>query len=1043
MFGITQQLFEDHPNYAKCILRLYSLDNTGETFQEVQGIPLQYHKDHAASNNTDHLTDAPFFGKDYLIVNRATAGQNAHPMYFAFDGTAINQLDAGTQFFIDTGWNPFLANFQSGLEFFTSDDYFLIVEHGNQFPEGGGVGRTYGHVYACSKVNTNHDISCQVVANDVTIRSKTLIKANLSNSGFYLGYFDITAGWNHGGVLGIRPFDRHFFQIGQDGIPIEVTQFPDGHSVGEINNLQFSPYSDMVIANSHVAGQVGDVLQTFETNPGNATTGTFLESPKAVDYSQGASTTWSEPGSLFSTSFVLSNGTVHFRLYHNNGFDYTSESQKKVVTSVNHLSRVTGVPDLRQTFTYPQTAFDFVFNHHILAYQFASVDVVNETAGKSVFKFYLDKFLESFIGSEFLEHGKLKVAEEWNGNPTAGYSLISSKTYTRSFFQRQDWPSLLKVPTLTKKAEISRSDLGGPLGGERTTTTDYLRYDGISGFPHFTKLHLNAGTPSEKWMVSQYLPKGLGQDPNGTDHIPVRNIIYSFPDEASIGSLSTAALDQPLNDTRAISDLRYEYNTNFEFLIDRAFGWRDEDQSLSRTELISGTDPEFKISENSFLKSEITRRNEFGQPTEISKVETDAPLNERRIYTTKIFEGRRSLPVVEFDNSRKENCDALLAENGNVFQIGGVDFDHAWQTNQVEFNSDMVHTGRFSFVAKTSYALVRDFFLRDVRQEKFGFVVSAWFYVPTGANPYFYLDRRSSAENPVPGGTAVGAPVGGITLYNQWQRWEAIIPYDELISGNLFNGDLANHVRVHLGMYSGTEVYIDDIVCRPNNSTFSLYTYNEDGALTSSTDANHVSKYPQYDYMMRSTGTRDENFWLGKEYSLHELTDIPAGDPKRNYEHAFENGNLVQNWSFENTGEGWFSPIPVDGFSYFNRIVATSENIKANTGRYAAMVDGNNPSANGTHLLISDMIPVKPNTTYKLTYAVMAPTLTGSVFPAINFSPSLSGNAVTHQIPGTPYTTSNYWSVGFAHQSDLLDHELIGGHIAHQPRNRTNFAAFG
>jgi RHS repeat-associated protein len=1011
MFGVVQQLFEDSPGHLKSILRLYALDNTGENFQEVQGIPFEYHKDHATSTNTDQLTDAPFFGKDYLIVNRSTAGQNAHPMYFAFDGSAIHQLDAGTQFFIDTGWNPFLANFQSGLEFFTSDDYFLIVEHGDQFPGGGGVDRSYGRVFACSKVNTNHDITCQEVANDVPIRSKTLIKANLSKSGFFLGYFDVTAGWNHGGVLGVRPFDRHFFQIGSDGNPIEITQLPGGLTVGGVSNLQFSPYSDMVITNSHVAGQNEDILQTFETNPGSATIGTFLETPKVVDYSSGVSTTWSEPGSLFSTSFVLSNGTVHFRLYHNNGFDYAPESQKKVVASVSHFSGVTGVPNLKQTFTYPSTAFDFVFNHHILSYQFANVEVANETAGKSVFKFYLDKFLEPFFGSEFLEHGKLKVAEEWSGNPTSGYSLISSKTYTRSFMQRQDWPGLLKVPTLTKKTEINRSDLGGLLGGERTTTTDYLRYDGISGFPHFTKIHLNAGTPDEKWMVSQYLPKGLGQNPNGTDHIPVRNIIYSFPDEASIGSLITAALDQPLSDTKAISDLRYEYSTNFEYLIDRAFGWRDEDQSLSRTELIGGTDPEFKLSENSFLKSEINRRNEFGQPTEISKVETQVPLNERRVYTTKVFEGRRSLPAAEFNNSRKENCDALLAENGDVFQIGGVDFDRAWQTDQVEFHSDKVHTGKFSFAAKTSYALVRDFFLRDVRQEKFGFVVSAWFYVPTGASPYFFLDRRASFGNLVPGGTAVGAPVGGAILYNQWQRWEAVIPYEDLIAGNLFNGDLANHVRVHLGMYSGTEVYIDDIVCRPSNSTFSLYTYNEDGAPTSSTDINYVTKYFEYDYMMRNTGSRDENFWFGKERSFHEFADIPTGEPKRNYEHSFKNGNLISNWSFENKGEGWFSPIPVDGFSYFNRIVAASENIKASTGRYIAMVDGNNSSATDNHLLVSDMIPVKPNTTYKLTYAIMAPNLTGTVFPAVNFSPTLGGNTVTHQIPGTPYSTSSYWSV--------------------------------
>ncbi|MDB5051606.1 MAG: hypothetical protein JWO30_4677 [Fibrobacteres bacterium] len=137
-----------------------------------------------------------------------------------------------------------------------------------------------------------------------------------------------------------------------------------------------------------------------------------------------------------------------------------------------------------------------------------------------------------------------------------------------------------------------------------------------------------------------------------------------------------------------------------------------------------------------------------------------------------------------------------------------------------------------------------------------------------------------------------------------------------------------------------------------------------------------------------------------------------ALSPARSYQWAFQGGNLMPNWSFENSLEGW-TENPQGGVTVDTRFKAAGSPItSAKTGSFVGMATraGNGAAAAS---LLSPIIPIRAcSTSYTLSFYYRASSVTGQVRPVVvwhaglngAFGTSLNGSNLANQGAWTLYT---------------------------------------
>jgi YD repeat-containing protein len=311
-----------------------------------------------------------------------------------------------------------------------------------------------------------------------------------------------------------------------------------------------------------------------------------------------------------------------------------------------------------------------------------------------------------------------------------------------------------------------------------------------------------------------------------------------------------------------VASSKVDYDPVFPYKVSKAYGWRDPGGTWDDEDLKQGPVPDFDPDANLFVASEVTRRDSLGQVLE-SIVEDGTARN----YSTVFHEGRAALPVGIVTGSRRDNAAVLTAENANVPQLLAswkLDRDGLWDAPGVTYDSAKVHSGRYSFKVTDNFGPSGNLHLKDVQEERFGFIASAWIYGDMDDEPIFSVSWRRGFDS-ADIREVRAAPVGGSYQRGKWQRWEALISHDSLVAGGMFADESGDFLRFYIGSldldttFSPIRViYVDDIVLRPDNSVFSLAAYNERGQPTHSTDTHHRTITHEYGFAGQRTVTRDE-----------------------------------------------------------------------------------------------------------------------------------------------------------------------------------------
>ncbi len=284
-----------------------------------------------------------------------------------------------------------------------------------------------------------------------------------------------------------------------------------------------------------------------------------------------------------------------------------------------------------------------------------------------------------------------------------------------------------------------------------------------------------------------------------------------------------------------------------------------------------GANPLFNVAQGWYPHSHLWL-NRFGQ--EEASVTYAGSSTESEGWTSIVREGKRSLPAAVFGGARKENSSSFMAENGPI--LGFIQpAANGWEFPPgCAFDSLEKRSGRYSLrINGSDYGPTINLHLRNVGEKRFGFVVSAWMR-SKGDAPILTVERRNNA------GEVVGAfhtkiPVGGTFKRGAWQRYEIVIGNDSLVGlENLFVGDSANgYLRIWAGNDVGQNdtVYVDDMVARPDDADFTLYTYEENGSLKTKTDSDHRLSTYEYDIYGQLIGIRDDRGRMFSEKSRHRI----------------------------------------------------------------------------------------------------------------------------------------------------------------------------
>jgi YD repeat-containing protein len=287
--------------------------------------------------------------------------------------------------------------------------------------------------------------------------------------------------------------------------------------------------------------------------------------------------------------------------------------------------------------------------------------------------------------------------------------------------------------------------------------------------------------------------------------------------------------------------------------------------TLDDDELKRGVDPIYLNSNGWEDRDVVEKRNAIGMPTQTRKVLSEAFGLSR--YTSYFYEGRRPSLIGTIDNAPLEDVAVLTAEFGP-----GASLDPngpwSWQGG-VGAISPKSHSGRYSLKLVRNPGLAIDIKLKGGAPLQYDYIVSAWIYSES-AVPSLKVQRFKN------GGTAydvfqTATPVGQVFVAKRWQRYQVRVTAAQLAGAeNLFSTvNSGDYLTVSIGASAATGIHVDDIVCRPSNTTVGLTAYNAKGQVTQAIDNNDLMTTFEYDAFGNLSATKDDVFRSYMSQSIH------------------------------------------------------------------------------------------------------------------------------------------------------------------------------
>jgi hypothetical protein len=337
------------------------------------------------------------------------------------------------------------------------------------------------------------------------------------------------------------------------------------------------------------------------------------------------------------------------------------------------------------------------------------------------------------------------------------------------------------------------------------------------------------------------------------------------------------------NDKRSIPNLRAskhivsasrpQLSNTIPFLPVKSMVWRDAND-LSDNLLKVGGDPSFDLNENWYQVSSY-EYNEFLQPTLTTTKVTEN--KEEDVHSCTLYEGPRRLPVANFANAHCNNVLYLGGENGQPPSEGSL-YNYWSVSGSVTYTEYSHFSGNYSLALSGNDNPESYLYLKDVKQNGFGYVVSVWMKSNAETAPELSVYRGSYIEPR--GRLSVSSPHEGRYTPRQWQRYQLTIPNDWIIGDDgLFSSNSnGSALIISAGNPSGIveEVFLDDFVGFPSDATFSLSAYDTRGRLSSKISNNFLVSRFERDMFGTITATRDENFKIFSQSATHRIGENGA-----------------------------------------------------------------------------------------------------------------------------------------------------------------------
>lgn len=826
------------------ILLSYALNKDNSGFTEISKkmqavtpkfamIPLQAITSSTSTtcpNNFTYKVYDIFAGPDYFVM--LSTGSNSSTTYlhaFAFDGDSLITLVDN----VVTG-----QTIASGVsQIYTSNGYFLT--------------RNSSYFYFWKKkVDANGKLSFAATASIGPNPGGLYASIRTSNQAFTVEDYSKleNVGFRPGGST---DYASYLYQVD----PSLTNGFVDKSSLLKINgfklfNLSISGSDNMISGTSGTNGAGVKCAEDIKVNcnftyyqgrlqPNNANAfvSGLIDVPaylsnRAFTPRQEQLTSAARLGAWATLDTLGKN--IPYMLLQFNGKGYNNPDSQYVVTRVTSSSNLSTADKDNPAFQFdycPSGWCNIQYNTHTQTLQMeaAKVSQVNSTAtqiGGELTLFNLDAQYTplgpkqmSLIGTEIYSQVFAATGD------TTLFMAVQNNTYHNTA-----WPQPLYTTQL--RGTISQTKARNQ--GYVSDTTYYYNYSPINGQPQFV---LSQNWPI-KILLNQTIQNALG--------LPIQNATFNLP------SLPTAAyLDNPANanslfpSNNAIASSMATYSS---YNPVSTSIWRPI-ESRTQAQLRTGTLPSYLFSGGWLVAQAITQRDSLNHVLESKAIKNIATDGTGEIYSSNFYEGLRSNLVGSVNNAKLANCAILSGENLNVPNLNSNYFDiqKLWSRGNGYFTSGQHHTGRYSILVNDNIGPNITLTLKDVKAQKFGYRVSAWFLADT-ATPVLTVERHNASGSLVDSYT--GIPVNA-NNYDKgiWQRWEVLIPYNQLIANNLFSSNSVNDylvVKAGTGNHSGqpnTLAYVDDIVCLPTNANYGLMSYDYRGIQTSSTTTDNTTTY--------------------------------------------------------------------------------------------------------------------------------------------------------------------------------------------------------
>ncbi|MDB5050108.1 MAG: hypothetical protein JWO30_3179 [Fibrobacteres bacterium] len=862
------------------VIYAYRLKQDGSGFDEVSGnfnllsSEIQDNTNNHHNNWNKEIKEMTL-GEDYLLIRSDKGGGSNQQRVdiFHFDGYRFHGIDS-------SGWEAAGLN---DLRSFPGNGYFITANQNSA-----------KHEVRYWKERLSGDslyFSKTQVRSDLPVPDTSTLIVRTSPAAFTIQYARPASTSQFGNdaffprIGADSNYQSYLYQVATDttsGLRDRSAdlQYLIGPTQAKMTNISFSGSDNMLTAmNFRRAGDVtnyalcsndtstcGLNILTAKVNRLAAGSSPFLFSKSPID---------GVPASSLSKNVVLTNASrlgvlslidlaSPYFIYRPNAYDGNdclgAPDSIHVVKAVVQRTGLDGVGlDVTTTFTYGTTFSEFNIFSQSPMYDSTAVSQVDSNGvalGKSIYNHNLDLRMRPLVGKNLKLNGALKKTLSYD----KGGNLMSAQT---QYFRPDTvialdptWPGVISLSQL----DSSLSQDIRPNKSMMTQKVSHHSYNFKTGMPRFTK-----DSSGGFWNLSQTVFNDSG--------LPKETYSYVLSSEPVNAVLDTLK-DKSYDSLNAVAGSKVEYSSTFPYRNDKDSIWRDVDESFTDDSLRKGSEPVYNLKQNWLPRSLITLRDSLNLPQEIETVKDTQATALGASFSSTFYEGKYSLPIGTISNAKLKNCSILTAENGTLVGLTTHDFEGRWESGADSgFSSKKAHTGDYSIKVKDNYGPTTNIFLQDVRTLGFDYVISAWIYAESGVTPVMTVERCNSSGASIDSYT--GSVIGGVIHRRQWQRWEATVTNAQLIAGSLFNGN-ADFLRVWIGTgapagQSTRIVYVDDIICRPSISPFTMMTYDYRGLPSSTTDTQHLTHYSEQDFLGHGLVSREERFRSYSQSAEHRL----------------------------------------------------------------------------------------------------------------------------------------------------------------------------